>query len=95
VATPLPTRRHFQYKRPRYAYVLDVTYPEGSFTFGWAPEDWVAPYQFGPNDELDGFRWPSLRPYFSLSGATKRANLLRKYGAEVTVIRSLPMEWPA
>lgn len=85
-------------ERRTYAYRLDVTYPEGSNERGWEPKDWD-----GWADEVAGdldassiyFQWPSVKTYLSQSTAKRRADLLRKYGATVTIIRSEPIVWPA
>ena len=75
---------------------LDVEYPEGSQEPGWEPEGWAIPEGFGSfdGDDLE-FRWPAERLFLSRSGANQRARLLRGYGAKVTLVPSLPLEWPA
>lgn len=86
-------------QRKVFVYRLAVEYPPGSLVLGWAPAGWEPatggydPVSGEPYDE-DEFRWPQVRPYLSASGAKRRAELLRKFGAEVTIRRSLPVEWP-
>jgi hypothetical protein len=84
-----------------YIYELDIIYPEGSHEPGWRPECWSDP-RFLARIGRKGrkqlaarvFSWPRERRFLSSSGAYGRAGLLRWYGAEVTVRRSLPVEWP-
>jgi hypothetical protein len=45
-------------------------------------------------DPCWGFRWPAGRTFLSATSAKRRAELLRRLGCEVTVERSLPVEWP-
>lgn len=84
-----------------YVYRLDVTYPPGSDEYGWAPEGWDdAPenQEMEPDTGAWGpapFHWPAVRRYQSRGGAERRAELLRSYGATVTVVRSNPVTWPA
>jgi hypothetical protein len=95
--------------RATTVFRLDVTYPPGSQVPGWEPPSWDPDswddgppdkdaYMFcGPYDEYQErypFRWPQSRLYLSRSGATRRARALRRYGAQVEVVRSLPVEWP-
>lgn len=80
--------------RKTYLYRLDVTYPPGSLEWGWEPENWDPGYSANPESD-DTFRWPRNPLYMSASGARRRAQLFRKYGAAVAVVRSLPVEWPA
>jgi hypothetical protein len=40
-----------------------------------------------------GVVWPQTRRYLSLSGAKKRADLLRRYGCVVGIQRSERIEW--
>lgn len=70
--------------RKQYAYRLIVLLPdEPTIT-----DDAVL-------DDDGWFHWPRWqRYYFSQSGAKKRADLLRKYGATVDIQRSLPIVWP-
>lgn len=56
---------------------------------------------FGPDTEPDmsgweltPFYWPAARIYRSKSGADVRADLFRRYGAAVRVVRSNPITWP-
>lgn len=73
--------------RKQYAYRLTVLLPDEPTLDEWEPA-W---------HDLEGteeFYWPRWqRYYFSASGAKKRADLLRKYGATVTVERSEPIVW--
>lgn len=81
-----------------HVYRLDVTYPPRSQEPGWEPPGWEPDYTVGPggsDDEFYQFRWPASRLCLSAATAKRRADLFRKYGAEVTVVRSLPVEWPA
>lgn len=77
----------------RYAYMLDVVYPEGSDAYGWEPEGWDPEWNGDPDADLD-FRWPRVHPYLSRSGAVARAKMLESYGAKVTIRRSNPITWP-
>jgi hypothetical protein len=93
---------------PTIVYRLAIEYPAGSQAPGWEPAGWNPdsfdqgsdpdlPLFCGPYDDLDDcypFRWPRERVYLSRSGAARRARALRKYGAVVTVVQSLPVEWP-
>ena len=87
--------------RPVRVYRLDITYPEGSRRPGWEPEGWEpGDYQITTGDDAGSwergeFRWPAERSYLSPAGAEHRAGLLRKWGAKVTVVPSLPVQWPA
>lgn len=85
--------------RPVHVFRLDVTYPEGSRGPGWEPPGWVDyVVTNGPDGgalENAEFRWPAERMFLSRSGANQRAKLLRGYGAKVTLVPSLPVEWPA
>ena len=80
-----------------HVYRLDIIYPEGSGAPGWAPANWphpAAPRKLRRQMTRRGFTWPRERMFLSSSGAYYRAWLLESYGAEVTVRRSLPVEWP-
>lgn len=71
-----------------YVYRLDVTYPEGV--------NWLNPpaaWEPGDDPEGSGFQWPRVHPYLSRSGAKSRADLLVRYGCEVTIERSNPVTW--
>lgn len=80
-----------------HVYRLHVTYPPGSDAPGWAPPAWTADLREEPDTgavvEVP-FSWPAAHDYLSQSGANERAALLRIYGAEVVVKRSLPVQWP-
>ena len=41
----------------------------------------------------DRFQWPVNRRYFNPRSAENRADLFRKYGATVKVLKSAPVEW--
>jgi len=82
--------------RKTYVYRLIVGYPPGSLEPGWEPPGWEPQFHYdyeGPVD--DPFRWPANRLCFSASTAKRRADLFRKYGAEVEIERSAPVTWPA
>jgi hypothetical protein len=85
-------------ERKAHVYRLNVTLPPEAADPSWEPRAWLeemAPYpEEGRNVEGDEFRWPRQRRFLSESGAKKQAGLLRKYGAEVTIERSAPVEWP-
>ena len=72
-------------------YRLNVTLPPGSDDPEWEPPGWT------DDDHYAGqaFQWPRVTRYLSMSKAQRRADLLRKYGATVTVECSLPVTWPA
>lgn len=85
--------------RQLYAYRLVVTYPEDSNEVDWVPEGWEAICEkkgwSDHNHPMDiPFAWPRRRIYFSSSAANERAELLRLYGATVTVERSNAITWP-
>lgn len=88
--------------RPNEArvYRLDITYPEGSREPGFRPYGWEDYLRSLPvlkrrRLRREGFRWPRERMFLSSSGAYERAALLRAFGADVTVLRSDPVRWPA
>lgn len=82
-------------ERRTYAYRLDVTYPEGSNERGWEPKDWDGWADEGASrDPSIYFQWPSVKTYLSQSAAKRRADLLRKYGASIEIVRSEPIVWP-
>jgi hypothetical protein len=72
-----------------HVYRLNVTLPPGSGDPEWEPPGW--------DDDMhnagEGFRWPRVTRFLSQSAAERRANLLRKYGATVTVERSHAVKW--
>ncbi len=74
--------------RPLYAYRLIVEYPEG-VDYMNPPELW----ERDDDPDSPGFSWPRDRRYLSLSGAKKRADLLRRYGCVVGIQRSERIEW--
>lgn len=87
-------------------YRLAIEYPEGSREDRWPEDNWhpqgwePADYQItsGPDAgswERTEFRWPAERAFLSRSGARQRKKLLEGYGAKVTILPSLPVEWPA
>jgi hypothetical protein len=84
--------------RKTHVYRLNVTLPPEASDPSWEPDAWLdelPPYpEEGRNVEGDGFRWPRQRRFLSQSGVSKQAALFRKYGAEVTIERSAPVEWP-
>lgn len=78
--------------RPLYAYRLVVEYPDGI--------DWTNPPKLWQEDRDEGgidpdltFSWPARRHYLSMSGARKRADLLRRYGCVVGIQRSDRITW--
>jgi len=88
-------------ERRAHVWRLDIKYPPGSQKPGWEPADWDPwPDGLAGGFDADGaplgavFRWPRRLRFLSASGAKKQADLFRKYGAEVTVERSAPVEWP-
>ncbi|WP_433357742.1 hypothetical protein ACQP25_44950 (plasmid) [Microtetraspora malaysiensis] len=86
-------------ERKTYLYRLNVEYPPGSDEWGWEPPGWqhnpiaqvIDPETGG--HECASFSWPTVRPYLSQSAAKRRADLLRSYGAVVTIQRSQPIAW--
>lgn len=84
-----------------YVYRLATTYPPGSQEPGWQPPGWkpepgIAPTRrlpWGRRKRAASFTWPSERLFLQRGSANHRADLLRKWGAEVTVERSLPVRW--
>lgn len=79
--------------RPTYVWRLEVEYPPTTpWPNGGVPGN-EASYKFAA--ENDGhFWWPRHTRYLSERTAYRRAELLRKYGATVTVVRSDPITWP-
>jgi hypothetical protein len=81
-----------------HVYRLIVRYPPRSQEPGWEPPGWepdTLRYPGAPRDEDDGsFRWPQNRLCLTPGTAKRRADLFRKYGAEVTIERSEPVAWP-
>lgn len=79
-------------ERKVYLYRLVVTLPAEAAEPGWEPQAWLDDEDnHGPWND---FHWPKKPLYKSASGARKRADLFRSYGAEVTVRRSEPVTWP-
>ena len=76
-------------------YRLDIEYPEGCDKPGWYPEDYDPDSYDAYWGYQEPFRWPRERLFLSRSGAGKRAGQLEAWGARVTVVPSLPVEWPA
>lgn len=79
-------------ERPTYVYKLHVLYPEGSDKAGWEPPGWE-PEVHGTDGEWIGFQWPRNKLYLSRTGAVKRAALLERFGAKVTIERSYPVRF--
>jgi hypothetical protein len=82
-------------------YQLVITYPEGSQRPGWRPAGWSDPQFLATLSHRQRrqlaraeFSWPAERRFLSASGAEGRANLLRWYGAGVSVYASDPVTWP-
>ena len=82
-------------ERPVYVYRLDITYPPGSREWGWEPPGWVISGPNGFEDDPGEFRWPPERLLLSASGAKRRAELFRGYGATVEIVRSERVTWAA
>ena len=79
---------------------LDIIYPEGSREPGWRPYGWESYLRSLPvlkrrRLRKAGFSWPRERMFLSSSSAYGRACLLQAFGAEVQVLRSDPVTWPA
>ena len=87
--------------RTIYLYRLVVTLPPEAAEPDWEPQAWLDqlppyPLEGAPPEAMEGrFEWPRNRLYQSASGAKRRADLYRKYGATVTIERSAPVTWPA
>lgn len=91
-------------RRTMHLYRLDVIYPEGSDDPSWVPDEdeWVALCEERGYTEYwgDAFRypewpgWPTPRIYRTRHGAEKRAHYLERFGAKVTIHKSLPVQWP-
>jgi len=83
-------------------YRLAVTFPEGCDAPGWEPADWAAicddygwsDSNYGMRTQREWFGWPRRRLSFTRTAAEKRAALLRRCGATVTVEASNPVTWP-
>ena len=80
--------------RPSYVWKLEVEYPSSEpWPNGGVPDN-AASYKFAAQN--DGhFWWPRCPRYLSKRAAVKRADLLRMYGATVTVVQSDPITWSA
>jgi hypothetical protein len=79
---------------------LDIIYPEGSREPGWRPYGWDSYLRSLPalkrrRLRKAGFSWPRERMFLSSSSAYERACLLQAFGADVQVLRSDPVTWPA
>jgi hypothetical protein len=79
---------------------LEIIYPEGSREPGWRPDSWDSYLRSLPvlkrrRLRKAGFSWPRERMFLSSSSAYQRAALLRAFGADVEVLRSDPVTWPA
>lgn len=86
--------------RNAHVFRLDIIYPEGSREPGWQPDSWESFLRSLPplqrrRVRKAGFRWPRERMFLSSSSAYDRACLLRAFGADVQVLRSDPVTWPA
>jgi hypothetical protein len=79
-------------------YRLVVEYPPRSREPGWEPPGWEPVRILGESESFgeygEEFRWPANRLCLSAATASRRAQIFRKYGAEVTVERSEPVTWP-
>lgn len=73
-------------------YHLDVVYPLESFRPNWEPEGWEPLY--GEPDQQT-FRWPRRKNYFSAAAARERADLLKRWGCTVIIMRSTSITWEA
>jgi hypothetical protein len=61
---------------------------------GGDPEDpFGSPMKPQAEEHPQWWGWPSARLYMSRSGAQGRAELFRKYGATVEIVRSKAVEW--
>lgn len=69
-----------------------MTYPPRSLEPGWEPDP--LRYSTRLDDDDDVFRWPRNRLCLTPGTAKRRADLFRKYGAEVTIEPSNPVTWP-
>ncbi|WP_343466392.1 hypothetical protein AAI421_14660 [Rhodococcus aetherivorans] len=77
----------------------DVELPDGEvFTElveGWAPAGWKPEGNYVEILGTTDFVWPTTnKEYRSRPTAKKRADLLRRYGAECVVQRSSRITWP-
>jgi hypothetical protein len=70
--------------RKRRAYTLLVDYPAEP----------TSPRTFNNEDGEAVFAWPAVKVWFTARPAYRRADLLRCYGATVTVVESDPITWP-
>jgi hypothetical protein len=76
-----------------YVWRLVVEYPPSEpWPRGGVPGN-AASYEFAEAND-GNFWWPRHTRYLTKQTAEKRADLLRKYGATVTVVRSEPIVWP-
>jgi len=89
----VPHRNDPIVSRPQYVWKLEVEYPDTDpWPRGGVPGN-QASYEFA--DANDGhFWWPRHTRYLSERTANRRAELLRKYGATVRVVKSDPISWP-
>lgn len=78
---------------------FDVELPDGEIvtelTPGWAPAGWKPEGNYVEILGTTEFVWPTTnKTYRSRSTAKKRADLLRRYGAECVIQRSSRITWP-
>lgn len=74
--------------RPTRVYRLVVEYPDvPTIDEDDHPNGGLYPWDDGM------FHWPQNRCYLSLAGAQRRARIFQRYGAEVVILRSKPVEW--
>lgn len=77
----------------------EIALPDGEvateLTPGWAPAGWKPEGNYVEILGTTDFVWPTTnKEYRSRSTANKRADLLRRYGAECIVQRSSRITWP-
>lgn len=89
VVTKMPEGSHWESETPDGELI-------GGPVEGWAPAGWKPEGRYVEMLGTTEFIWPAWmnRDWKSRSTATKRAKLLRSFGAECVVQRSSPITWP-
>ncbi|MCK8675114.1 hypothetical protein M1M07_28910 [Rhodococcus sp. HM1] len=88
VVTKMPEGSHWEQELPDGTLV-------GGPVPGWAPAGWKPEGNYVEILGTTEFVWPTTnKEYRSRSTAKKRADLLRRYGAECVIQRSSRITWP-
>lgn len=88
VVTKMPEGSHWEEELPDGDLI-------GGPVPGWAPAGWKPEGNYVEMLGTTEFVWPTTnKEYRSRSTAKKRADLLRRYGAECVIQRSSRITWP-